>query len=314
MKHHCSCTSAGKCRRTKLVGCILTSQTGTPQDVLTFHTGCKLVIPQGVAFGSGIGSIEDTATTATTLSSKGYRGVSPFFVPRILANMAAGHISIKYDFQGPNHAVSTACATGAHAIGDAFRFIKYGDADCMLAGASEASINAITLAGFSKLRGLSTKYNDNPSQASRPFDEGRDGFVLGEGAGCVVLEELEAARARGAKIYAEIRGYGLSGDANHITAPHESGSGAVRAMQASLAESGCSVEDVGYVNAHATSTPLGDEIEANAIATVFSGKSTPVQVSSTKGATGHLLGAAGTVEAIFAVLALEHVSLLGAGV
>jgi 3-oxoacyl-[acyl-carrier-protein] synthase II len=261
-----------------------------------------------VAFGSGIGSIEDTASTAITLSSKGYRGVSPFFVPRILSNMAAGHISIKYGFQGPNHAVATACATGAHAIGDAFRFVKYGDADCMLAGASESSINAITFAGFSKLRGLSTAFNDGPAKASRPFDVDRDGFVLGEGAGCVVLEELESARARGAKIYAEVRGYGLSGDANHITAPHESGRGAVAAMEASLAEAGCTIHDVGYVNAHATSTPLGDEIEANAIAQVFADAGVPVAVSSTKGATGHLLGAAGTVEAIFAVLALENVS------
>jgi 3-oxoacyl-[acyl-carrier-protein] synthase II len=261
-----------------------------------------------VAFGSGIGSIEDTASTAITLSSKGYRGVSPFFVPRILSNMAAGHISIKYGFQGPNYAVATTCATGAHAIGDAFRFVKYGDADCMLAGASESSINAITFAGFSKLRGLSTAFNDGPAKASRPFDVDRDGFVLGEGAGCVVLEELESARARGAKIYAEVRGYGLSGDANHITAPHESGRGAVAAMEASLAEAGCTIHDVGYVNAHATSTPLGDEIEANAIAQVFADAVGPVAVSSTKGATGHLLGAAGTVEAIFAVLALENVS------
>jgi 3-oxoacyl-[acyl-carrier-protein] synthase II len=222
--------------------------------------------------------------------------------------MAAGHISIKYGFQGPNHAVATACATGAHAIGDAFRFVKYGDADCMLAGASESSINAITFAGFSKLRGLSTAFNDGPAKASRPFDVDRDGFVLGEGAGCVVLEELESARARGAKIYAEVRGYGLSGDANHITAPHESGRGAVAAMEASLAEAGCTIHDVGYVNAHATSTPLGDEIEANAIAQVFADAVGPVAVSSTKGATGHLLGAAGTVEAIFAVLALENVS------
>ncbi|XP_028054098.1 3-oxoacyl-[acyl-carrier-protein] synthase, mitochondrial [Camellia sinensis] len=262
----------------------------------------------GVSIGGGIGSISDILDASQLICEKRLRRLSPFFIPRILINMAAGHVSMKYGFQGPNHAAVTACATGGHSIGDATRMIQFGDADVMVAGGTESSIDALSIAGFCRLRALSTKYNSNPEEASRPFDCGRDGFVIGEGSGVLVLEELEHARKRGAKMYAEVRGYGMSGDAHHITQPHSDGRGAILAMTRSLKQSGLRANQVGYVNAHATSTPLGDQIEANAIKSLFSEHATSgaLAFSSTKGAIGHLLGAAGAVEAIFAVLAMYH--------
>ena len=259
----------------------------------------------GVAVGTGIGSstVEVRRAHEVLLSKRGARGLTPFFVPRMLPNLAAGNVSMRHGLQGPNHAVSTACATGAHAIGDAARFVAWGDADVMVAGATEACIDEIALQGFARMRALSTTFTAEPERASRPFDADRDGFVMGEGAGVVIVEELEHALARGAKIYCEVAGYGLSGDAANLTAPAQDGRGAIAAMRAALR--GTDPPDVGYVNAHATSTPLGDAIENRAIEEVMGVRPDDMVVSSTKGAVGHLLGAAGAVEAIFTILALR---------
>ncbi|XP_020585305.1 3-oxoacyl-[acyl-carrier-protein] synthase, mitochondrial isoform X2 [Phalaenopsis equestris] len=263
---------------------------------------------QGVSIGGGTGCISDILEAAKLICEKRVRRLSPFFIPRILINMAAGHVSIKYGFRGPNHAAVTACATGAHSIGDAMRMIQFGDADVMVAGGTESSIDALSVAGFCRSRALATKYNSVPEVASRPFDCGRDGFVIGEGCGILILEELNHAIHRGAKIYAEIRGYGMSGDAHHITQPHSDGRGAILSMERALEQSGLLPTDMDYINAHATSTPLGDAVEAKSMEYVFSNHATSgaLAFSSTKGATGHLLGAAGSVEAIFSVLAIHH--------
>jgi 3-oxoacyl-[acyl-carrier-protein] synthase II len=259
----------------------------------------------GVNIGSGIGGLATIADTAVELHEKGPRRVSPFFIPSALINLASGQVSIRHGFKGPNHSVVTACATGAHSVGDAMRFIQYGDADVMIAGGAEAAVCPIGIAGFVASRAMSTHFNDTPERASRPYDRDRDGFVMGEGAGSLVLEELEHARSRGARIYAEVIGYGLAGDAFHITAPADDGDGGFRAMRAAIAHAGIEAADIDYINAHGTSTPLGDEIELRAVERLLGNAAAKVTMSSTKSATGHLLGAAGAIEAAFSILALR---------
>ena len=259
----------------------------------------------GVYIGSGIGGLASIEETALLLNEKGPRRVSPFFIPGSISNLASGQVSIRNNLKGPNSTVSTACSTGAHAIGDAFQLIKLDQADVMVAGGAEASICRLGIAGFAACRALSTNFNDTPEKASRPYDKDRDGFVMGEGAGVVVLEEYEHAKKRGAKIYAEVIGYGMSGDAYHITSPAEDGDGGFRSMQAALKMSGLNVEDIDYVNAHGTSTPMGDEIELRAIEKLFGSATDNLTMSSTKSSVGHLLGAAGSVEAIFSILAMQ---------
>jgi 3-oxoacyl-[acyl-carrier-protein] synthase II len=259
----------------------------------------------GVLVGSGIGGVGTVEAGAITLKEKGPRKISPFFVPANLINLASGHIAIQHGFRGPNHAVVTACSTGAHAIGDAARMIQFGDAEVMVAGGAEAAVVGVAFAGFAAARALSTGYNECPQEASRPWDAGRDGFVMGEGAGIVVLESLDHARKRGAKIYGEIVGYGMSGDAHHITAPAPDGNGAYRSMRRALQVAGIEGGDVDYINAHGTSTPLGDEIELAAVKRLLDGDYGNVSMSSTKSSIGHLLGAAGSVEAIFSLLAIR---------
>jgi 3-oxoacyl-[acyl-carrier-protein] synthase II len=262
-------------------------------------------IASGVLIGSGIGGIGGIYEASITLYERGPRRISPFFIPGRLINLASGYVSIAHGLKGPNHSVVTACSTGAHAIGDAGRLIALGDADVMVAGGAESPVNRISLAGFAACRALSTGFNDTPTRGSRPYDKDRDGFVMGEGAGIVVLEEREHAIARGARIYAELSGYGLSGDAYHITSPSEDGDGAYRCMSAALKRAGISGGEVDYINAHGTSTPLGDEIELKAVERLMGDAAGKLAMSSTKSAIGHLLGAAGSVEAIFSILAMR---------
>jgi 3-oxoacyl-[acyl-carrier-protein] synthase II len=262
-------------------------------------------IATGVLIGSGIGGLQGIAETSIVLHERGPRRVSPFFIPGRLINLASGQVSIRHGLKGPNHAVVTACSTGAHAIGDASRMIALGDADVMVAGGAESPVCRIAIAGFAACRALSTGFNDRPTEASRPYDRDRDGFVIGEGAGVVVLEERDHALARGAKIYGEVVGYGLSGDAYHITAPAEDGDGAARCMEMAIKRAGISPDEIDYINAHGTSTPMGDEIELRAVERILGNAAENTMMSSTKSATGHLLGAAGAVEAIFVLLAIR---------
>ena len=262
-------------------------------------------IRTGVMIGSGIGGIGGIYDASVTLIEKGPRRVSPFFIPGRIINMASGYVSIEFGLKGPNHAVVTACSTGAHAIGDAARLVALGDADVMLAGGAESPINRLSMAGFAACKALSTNFNDQPQKASRPYDKDRDGFVMGEGSGVMVLEALDHALARGAHIYGEVVGYGMSGDAYHITSPSEDGDGAFRCMQAALKRAGITPSELDYINAHGTSTPVGDEIELRALERLVGGAAGTISMSSTKSATGHLLGAAGAIEAIFSVLAIR---------
>ncbi|MCE2686961.1 MAG: beta-ketoacyl-ACP synthase II [Rickettsiales bacterium] len=275
-----------------------------------FDSGWKVQNEQqayrtGVMIGSGIGGLPSIQKTSILTQEKGAKRISPFFIPASLINLASGQVSIKHNFMGPNHAVVTACATGSHAIGDSARMIAFGDVDVMVCGGAEATICEIGIGGFASLRALSTNFNDRPAEASRPWDKDRDGFVMGEGSGILVLEELEHAKKRGAKIYAEIVGYGMSGDAYHITAPESTGRGTTYAMNLALHHAGITPDKIDYINAHGTSTPLGDEIEVNSVKKVFKDHSYKLSMSSTKSSTGHLLGAAGSVEAIFSILAIR---------
>ncbi len=259
----------------------------------------------GVIIGSGIGGLAEIERNVPSVMEKGYKKLSPFFIPATLINLISGHVSMKHGFRGPNHSVVTACSTGGHALGDAARLIEYGDADVMIAGSAEGTVCATGVGGFCAARALSTGYNDNPEAASRPWDKGRDGFVMGEGAGVVVLEELEHAKARGAKIYAEVIGYGLSGDAYHITSPHPEGRGAFDAMENALRNAKTNADQVDYINAHGTSTPMGDLIEFNSVKRILGSHAENISMSSTKSSIGHLLGGAGSVEGIFSVLAIR---------
>jgi len=259
----------------------------------------------GVLIGSGIGGLPGIEEGSITMKERGPRRISPFFIPSNLINLVSGQVSIRHGLTGPNHSVVTACATGTHAIGDAARLIMWDDADVMVAGGAEAAICAVGFAGFCAAKALSSGYNDTPTKASRPWDKGRDGFVMGEGAGVVVLEEFEHAKKRGARIYCEVTGYGLSGDAYHVTSPPADGNGGYRAMQAALKRAGANPEDIDYINAHGTSTPVGDEIELGAVKRLFGDAAYKLSMSSTKSAIGHLLGAAGAVEAIFGIKSLQ---------
>jgi 3-oxoacyl-[acyl-carrier-protein] synthase II len=276
------------------------------EDASWLPTRYEDQISTGVMIGSGIGGIDGIAETAIILKERGPRRVSPFFIPGRLINLASGYVSIEFGLKGPNHAVVTACSTGAHAIGDAARLIALGDVDVMVAGGTESPLNRLSVAGFAACRALSTHFNDTPTRASRPYDRDRDGFVMGEGAGVVVLEDYEHAKGRGARIYAEIIGYGLSGDAYHITAPALDGDGALRCMKMAVRNAGISPAEIDYINAHGTSTPLGDEIEVGAVARLLGNAASKISMSSTKSSIGHLLGASGAVEAIFSILAIRH--------